>query len=184
MANQVLVRAIGRPLITRVGPPGTALIGMKPVLVDLDNGKVRQTLSGSRNRWVVLQDKSINLFKAGTLSTVSTASGLVFVAPRDLNLTKVIASVGTAPVGGAGVTVDVHLIAAGGATTDAGTTVFTTQARRPVVAAGSTVSDVDSATVGVPEVTEVPKGSILRVEIDGVGSGTAGSDLSVQILGY
>lgn len=184
MANHVLVRAIGRPRIKRVGPPGTALIGMEPALVDLDDGKVRQTLSGSRNRWVVLQDKSVNLFHAGAATTVTTASGLVWVAPRDFNLTRIVATVGTAPVGGSGITIDAHLIAPGGETTDAGTTVFTTQSRRPVIAPTETVSAVDSATVGVPEVTSVPQGAILRIEIDTVGSGTAGSDLGVQILGY
>lgn len=183
MANHVLVRAIGRPKLKRVGPPNTALIGQKPVLVDLDDGKVRQALSGTRNRWVVLQDKSINLFKAGALTTESTASGLVYVAPRDITLTRVVATVGTAPAGSA-ITLDVHLIPAGGEANDAGTTIFTTQARRPTIAAGETVSAVDSATVGVPEVVSIPKGSILRVEIDGVGSGTAGSDLGVQLLGY
>lgn len=58
-----------------------------------------------------------------------------------------------------------------------GTTVFTTQANRPSIAASATVS-----AVKVPDVTTFAAGDYLTVDIDQVGIGTAGSDLTLQVV--
>jgi len=154
-----------------------------PDLVDLDDGQTRKFLQGDTNGIIVLPDVVFTVQKAGTLATSSTASGLVVVAPRAFTLYRVVASVGTAPTGAA-ILVDVKKVAAGGNTTDAGTTIFTTSGRRPSIAISGTTSSITSTTVGVPEVSSVALGDILRVEIAQIGSGTAGSDLVVQLFGY
>lgn len=82
-------------------------------------------------------------------------------------LRSVAASVGLAPAGAA-VIADVNLD---------GTTIFTDQAKRPTVASGA-VSGPNST----PAVTAVPNGSYLTVDVDQVGSTTAGADLVVQVM--
>lgn len=79
----------------------------------------------------------------------------------------VIASVGTAPTGSS-VVCDVN---------KNGTTVFTTQANRPSIAAGTT----STTMTAVPDVTVVAAGDLLSVDIDAVGNSTAGSDLTVVV---
>lgn len=184
MAQQVWVRGLDRAGLRRIGySPNAAKIDSSPDLVDLDDGNTRRTLQGDRSRFVVLPDVIVPLQKEGTLATVSTASGMVYVAQRGFTLYRVIASVGTAPAAQA-IIIDVKKILAGGQTTDAGTTIFTTSARRPTIAATKTTSDATSTTIGVPEVSSVAAGDILRVEIAQVGTGTTGSNLVVQLLGY
>jgi hypothetical protein len=58
-----------------------------------------------------------------------------------------------------------------------GTTVFTTQANRPQIAAGATSGN--STTL---DVTSWTVGQYLSVDIDGIGSGTPGSNLVVEIV--
>lgn len=58
-----------------------------------------------------------------------------------------------------------------------GTTLYTTQGRRPTFAASSGTS-VEAAPA---DVTALAKGDILTVDIDAVGSSTAGSDLKIFI---
>jgi hypothetical protein len=77
------------------------------------------------------------------------------------------ASVGAAPAG-ASIIVDVH---------KNGTTIFTTQANRPTIAiAGNTSGNVTNF-----DITTVAAGEYLTVDIDQIGSTTAGADLTVQI---
>lgn len=80
-------------------------------------------------------------------------------------LTRVYISVGTAPTG-ADLIVDVNIN---------GTTIFTTQANRPTIAASA-----NTGTSGVPDVTTVNVGEYLTVDVDQVGSTVAGSNLVVQ----
>ena len=88
---------------------------------------------------------------------------------QSLVIKGVRASVGTAPIG-ASILVDVNL---------GGTTIFTTQGNRPAIAA----SGFTSGKVVNMNVTSWADGNYLTVDIDQVGnSGTAGEDLTVQIL--
>ncbi|HEX6257920.1 MAG TPA: hypothetical protein VFZ48_00405 [Candidatus Saccharimonadales bacterium] len=75
---------------------------------------------------------------------------------------------GTAPTG-ADIIVDIN---------KNGTTIFTTQANRPTIAAGAN-SGGPGAT---PNVTALAAGDYITVDIDQVGSTVAGSDLVVSII--
>lgn len=98
--------------------------------------------------------------------TLQTATGTQrWYADGDHVVLSVRASVGT-PSTGASVIVDVNLD---------GTTIFTTQGNRPTVAAATYTA------TGTPDVTAIPDGSYLTVDIDQIGSGVAGADLLVQI---
>jgi hypothetical protein len=57
-----------------------------------------------------------------------------------------------------------------------GTTIFSTQGNRPTVAASGNASSTTA-----PDVTAFAAGDRLSVDIDQIGSGTAGSDLYVSV---
>lgn len=77
------------------------------------------------------------------------------------------ASVGVASAG-ASIIIDVN---------KNGTTLFTTQANRPTIAAAANTS----GNVTNMDVTSVAVGEYLTVDIDQIGSTTAGADLTVQV---
>jgi hypothetical protein len=104
---------------------------------------------------------------AGALSAVSIAPPVPAAAAY--TLTGVRLAAGTAPVGAA-VLVDVN---------KNGTTVFTTQGNRPTIADGATSGGPGAA----PNVTTVAAGDKITIDVDQIGSGTAGSDLVVVVLG-
>ncbi len=101
---------------------------------------------------------------AGALT--AAANKARFTAPVTGSIVGVYISAITAPVGAA-ILVDLN---------KAGTTMFTTQANRPTIADGA-----NDGTVKVPDVTAVAAGDVLTVDVDQVGSGTAGSNLTVSI---
>lgn len=82
-------------------------------------------------------------------------------------INSVRASVGTAPAG-ASIIIDINV---------SGTTIFTTQGNRPTITAGNNTS----GKVTNMDVTSVPAGGYLTVDVDQIGSSTAGSDLTVQV---
>ncbi len=59
-----------------------------------------------------------------------------------------------------------------------GTTIFTDPARRPQIADGGT-----AATSGVPNIPGLVKNDQLTVDIDQIGSGDTGENLTIQIRG-
>ncbi len=79
---------------------------------------------------------------------------------------SVIASASVAPTG-ASIKVDVH---------KNGTTIFTTQANRPEISAGTNVSGIKT-----PDVTALAAGDYLTIDVDQIGSTIAGADLVVVI---
>lgn len=79
-------------------------------------------------------------------------------------------SVGTAPTGSS-LIADIN---------KNGTTIFTTQANRPAIAAAANTSGF----VTNMDVTTLADGDYLTIDIDQVGSTVAGSDLTAQILVY
>jgi hypothetical protein len=83
------------------------------------------------------------------------------------NIAQVRASVGTAPTG-ATVIVDVH---------KNGTTIFTTQSRRPAIA----ISGNTATPSGAIEVTSFAAGDYITVDVDQVGSTIAGANLVVSV---
>lgn len=99
--------------------------------------------------------------------TVKAIGGRIYNdTGRDLEITKVTLSAGTAPTGAA-LTIDVSL---------EGTTIFTTQSQRPKIAASEFYGES-----GTPQVTTWPAGEYLAVDVDVIGSTVAGSDLNVSI---
>jgi hypothetical protein len=101
----------------------------------------------------------------GGLGTSVGAARIYNDTGKDLTFGTIRATCGTAPTGSA-VIVDVNLN---------GTTIFTTQANRPTVAAGT---NTDTATA---DITTWTAGGYLTVDVDQVGSTVAGSDLVVQV---
>lgn len=106
----------------------------------------------------------LTFFIPGVLTTgAKKASALV---PMAGVITDVRAYADTAPTG-ATLIADVN---------KNGTTIFTTQGNRPTVAIAGNASSTTA-----PDVTAVAAGDRISVDIDQIGSGTAGSDLHVTV---
>ena len=98
----------------------------------------------------------------------TVGAGVVrFPVPTAATISGVIATANTAPTG-ASLIFDVN---------KNGTTIFTTQANRPSIAAGSFAT----SAAAVPDVTSLVAGDYLTVDIDQIGSTVAGSDLVVVV---
>lgn len=109
--------------------------------------------------------KTVQTFTApGTLSVYTGKSR--FYCPVNFTIGAISVAVGSPPVG-SGLTVDVNRN---------GTTIFTTQANRPTIASGQ-YTDLSNT----PNVVNLLAGDYLTVDIDAVGSSSAGSDLTVII---
>lgn len=183
MAQEVFVRGLTR---RKTRASNNASMGTVAARVDLDNGPTRRVFSNKSTTAVVLPDVVAVLQKAGALATGTTTTGMVFRAPRGMKVWGVAAQVGTAPA-----TQSIILDVKKAATpTAAGTTIFTDQNRRPTIAASGDSSTLGgTANAGYPGTAtgvtaDLNAGDYLRVEIAQVGTGTTGSDLSVQIFGY
>jgi hypothetical protein len=104
----------------------------------------------------------------GTAGVLTTQVGVGrFLFPLSAKIVSAIMAVNTAPTG-ASIICDVN---------KNGTTIFTTQANRPAIAATSFAS-----SAAVPDVTTFAIGDYLTVDIDQVGSTIAGADLVLQVL--
>jgi hypothetical protein len=103
----------------------------------------------------------------GTVATGAGAARFYNKLGRTLTVYKAWASVGTAPTG-ASLIVDIN---------KNGTTIFTTQANRPTIAAGT-----NFAESGTPAVTTWADGDYVTFDVDQIGSTVAGSDLVVALL--
>lgn len=108
--------------------------------------------------------QALPFFATGELTVTTGASP--FPAPFAMTIAGVRAAVGTAPTG-ASIIVDVN---------KNGTTIYTTQANRPAIAATTT-----SSSETTPDVTAVAAGDLVTVDVDQVGSTIAGSDLVVVL---
>jgi hypothetical protein len=99
--------------------------------------------------------------------TVQTGSGKIYNdTGRTRTIVAVRLAVGTAPTG-AGIICDIN---------KNGTTIYTTQANRPTIAAaGTTVKSTN------PDITSWADGDQISVDIDQIGSTVAGSNLTVTI---
>lgn len=104
--------------------------------------------------------------KSGTLSPSNGTLRLPVDGTYTITGTRL--TVGTAPVG-TSLIIDVL---------KNGTTIYTTQANRPTITAGSNSGGPGST----PDVTGLAAGDYLTINIIQVGSTTAGSDLTVTIL--
>jgi hypothetical protein len=127
--------------------------------VDGPNGKVLIYNSSSADY------RHLSVPITGGLSVAAGTSRYIF--PYAVTVVDVAATVNTAPVG-ATLLFDVN---------KNGTTIFTTQGNRPSIlaAANATAANV------VPDVTAFAAGDYLTVDVDQVGSGTAGSNAVVAV---
>lgn len=134
------------------------------------NGDVWTTSSGLFVRingvtYGPLGEVMLPFFQSGTLTT-GTGKGRIYLERAGV-ITGVRASVGTAPTG-ASIICDLN---------KNGTTIFSTQANRPTIAA----SGFTSGRVTTMDVTSVAAGDYLTLDIDQIGSTVAGADLSVTV---
>lgn len=104
--------------------------------------------------------------------TLTTALKLGFPVPCGLTITGGIIRCGTAPTG-ADIIVDIHKIPKDSVTS---TTIFTTQANRPTIAAGA-----NQGTIVAPDVVSFDQGDIAEAQIDQIGSTIVGADLTVDL---
>ncbi len=109
-----------------------------------------------------------SVFTMMTDETLSAATAKArFIAPCDGKIVGIKACSLTAPAGSS-IILDVN---------KGGTTIFTTQANRPTVAASATTATL----AGDPEVVEFSAGDVFTVDVDQVGSGTAGTGFTVSV---
>ena len=114
----------------------------------------------------IISDSVVVLTDPGTLTAATLQAAVTF--PFAVDIISVTPSVTVAPTG-ASVIFDVN---------NDGTTIFTTQANRPTIAA--------SALFGAPKSPDaaarrVNVGDVVSVDCDQIGSGTAGSNGSLAI---
>ena len=114
----------------------------------------------------VIADQVFHYHIKGDLNTTTGKQAIRM--PFAGKISYVTAALITAPVGATAI-VDLH---------KNGTTMYTTQANRPTIAAGSTY-----VTATLPDVLTWAAGDILQLEVDQKGSSTDGADLSV-VVGY
>jgi hypothetical protein len=120
------------------------------------------------NGWETVAASDIELLyrRPGALSVSAGADPMVF--PYPITIQGIAAAVQTAP-SGADLIVDVN---------KNGTTIFTTQANRPRIVAGAVVTASEVTNMNV---TSFAAGDELTVDVDQVGSSTAGSALTLFI---
>lgn len=111
--------------------------------------------------------RTFYLFSRDADATVE-AGGHRWYAERDLTITHVLTSAGTAPVG-ADLIFDLIL--------DGGTSIYTTTANRPKVVAGTNVGDTPA-----PDNPTVLQGHYVTVDTIQVGSSTPGSKIDLRIF--
>jgi hypothetical protein len=114
-------------------------------------------------KWAA-ETRGIAFYVDDTLSVESGA--ITFISPVACTVTGGKLTAGTGPAGAA-LICDIH---------KNGTTLWTTQGNRPTIADGNT-----SATITAPDVTAIAQGDVLTLDIDQVGSGTAGENLSLTL---
>lgn len=115
---------------------------------------------------LVLKQTVIPFSKGGTLAT-GAGTFRFYIDGGNWTIIQVRASVGTAPTG-ATLIVDVN---------KNGTTIFTTQGRRPTIA----ISGFTATPSAAIEVTSLTTADYLSVDIDQIGSTVAGADLVVTV---
>ena len=134
----------------------------RPLKTDTD-GRLELVISSGGG----IYRRTFQFFLSGTLAAGASPQRIPNVTGGSLSILSVRLDVATPPTGQA-LVVDVN---------KNGVTIFTTQANRPQVAAGA--SSGSSSNI---DVTAWADGEYLHFDIDQVGSGTAGADLTVTVV--
>lgn len=131
-----------------------------------DNGGKIVAVKANETGWEykAIPKGGISFFVPGDASVGQNKVG--FVCPCAMTIVKCIAKVTTAPTG-ASLIADVH---------KNGTTIFTTQANRPTIAAAGT-----SVTTAAPDVVTLEEGDFVTLDIDQIGSTIAGANLAIVV---
>jgi hypothetical protein len=116
-------------------------------------------------------DVIIPVFLAGAMTAGAGKFRMKLPANLSLEIVRVTLSALTAPVG-SNFIVDIN---------DDGTTIYTTQASRPTIVAGANDSVAANELPPDAPVAVIAGGSVVTIDIDQIGSGTAGSNLTVLI---
>lgn len=101
----------------------------------------------------------------GTLATGTSQTPIVVITASE-TMSKVYANVKTAPTGQS-ILIDINLN---------GSTIWSTQSNRVAIAAAATAGTQTSF-----DTTALVQGDVLTFDIDQVGSGTAGADLTIEV---
>ena len=117
------------------------------------------------NSKLIQVNRAFSWFVSGTLTT-GTNFGARYIVPQDMTIKKCWLIVRTAPTG-ASIIIDIN---------KNGSTIWTTQANRASIAASAT-----SGSTTTFDVTALTAGDYLDLDIDQVGSSTAGADLTVVL---
>lgn len=131
-------------------------------------GTITAALTGTASGNVAKTDATINVSfsQAGILSAATGAFRWYNDTGSTLQIKTIRASVDTAP-SGSSIAIDVNVN---------GTTIYSTQNNRPII-----LDSNNTATGGATSTSTISNGSYFTVDIDQVGSTTAGSNLTVQI---
>lgn len=135
-------------------------------LAGLTSTDIEAYSSLKENGVLVIVNKELPFSKGGVLTAPYT-SPFRYPIEGDWLISKVTATVGTAPTGQA---LHVDIL-------KNGTTIFTTQTRQPRIAVSTNIAS-NSAAI---EVDTLTTGDYLQVALDQVGSTVAGSDLTVVV---
>ena len=169
--------------------------------VDIDDKVANRYLVQKNGDFFSVPHSEFNLKQSGTAAVVTTNSGMVLRAPKDLIIRDVGIIAGLAPAGSA-ITVDIKVVP--NPTSASGTSIFAGGvAGTPTLAVGSdwnfyngataAIFNPSAARLGVTATTTTSgsaaygsaffwaAGSFLRVEIPTVGSAPTGNNISVRI---
>jgi hypothetical protein len=158
------------------GVPGAGLGVINDFYLNTTNGDVYSKASGS---WAFQNNlrgptgsvgpsasvQQVVFSRTGTLTVSAGTAKLVFAQAGAISGIRL--AIGIAPAG-ADLICDVNLN---------GNTIFTTQGNRPTITAGNAIG-----TLATPDVTAVSAGDYITIDVDQIGSSTAGTDLSGTIL--
>jgi hypothetical protein len=160
--------AAGAPSASTVGD--TQATGVATTFAASDHRHAREvygTVAGTVAAGEHTHRQTVPWNRDGTAAVVTGTARWYNRTGATLTVAGVWCSAGTPPTG-ADLVVDVN---------KNGVTLFTTQANRPKVTAGT-----NGGVLAVPDVTTVADGDYLTCDIDVVGSGTAGADITVGVV--
>jgi hypothetical protein len=155
-------------IVKSAAPDVTSLVEGDYLTVDID-----QIATGAEGLTIIVvlalpkATRQVTFTVEGDLEVGASPIRIPNLTGADLTISEVRLDIGTAPTGSAAI-VDIH---------ESGTTIFTNQANRPQIADGAsngsttTIDDANWAT-----------GNYLTIEVDQIGSTTAGADLTVTIV--
>jgi hypothetical protein len=139
---------------------------------DAEAPEVNANFSAAKTAIDAKADKTeiIKVLEVDIYSTLSVGKcGIPMIIPESFTITEITAACGTAPTG-ANAIIDIH--------DNSDTTIYTTQANRPTITAGT-----KKANVTTPNVVVCTKEHVFHAYIDQVGSTIPGADLKIQIRG-